>query len=74
MSAKLGCSAPRGPPAGPQAWEMSWLRNLSTRLKMLWMTFMTGAAFSVSSPLRGGSAAGWAQLRPQGRSRCPGLT
>lgn len=45
MRAKLGCSA------GPQGWEMSWLRNLRTRLKMLWMMFMAGAAFSVSRPL-----------------------
>lgn len=52
MRAKLGCSEPRGPAAGAQAWEMSWLRNLRTKLKTLWMMFMTGAAFSVSRPLK----------------------
>lgn len=59
MRAKLGCSAPWGPLAGPQGWEMSWLRNLRTKLKTLWMMFMTGAAFSVSRPLGSkGDAAG----------------
>ena len=62
MRAKLGCSGPRGPPAGPQGWEMSWLRNLRTRLKTLWMTFMTGAAFSVSRPLGGRRGLRWVRL------------
>lgn len=65
MRAKLGCSAPRGPPAGTQGWEISWLRNLRTRLKMLWMTFMTGAAFSVSRPLGTQAAAGEGRQPPK---------
>lgn len=60
----MGCSA------GPQGWEMSWLRNLRTRLKTLWMTFMTGAAFSVSRPL-GSEGRGWVR-RPVGPGPAPG--
>lgn len=63
MRAKLGCSAPRGPAAGTQGREMSWLRNLRTRLKTLWMTFMTGAALSVSRPLGTQAAAVRAAVR-----------
>lgn len=47
---KLGCTA--SPCWQSQGWEMSWARNFRIRLKMLWMMFMTGAAFSVSSPLK----------------------
>lgn len=59
MRAKLGCSA------GPQGREMSWLRNLRTRLKTLWMTFMTGAALSVRRPLgsKSRAAGGCAQTQ-----------
>lgn len=73
MRAKFGCSGPRGPPAGPQGWEMSWLRNLSTRLKTLWMTFMTGAAFSVSRPLGGRRGLRWVRLS-RGHAAGPHLT